>query len=117
MTADLTHLPWERPLGATPEGPGRTTFRAWAPNAREVAVEVRGARSPLAEEGLGVWAATLDAGHGDDYRLVLDGTPWPDPCSRWQPEGLRGPSRVGDPGTFSWTDQGWGGVALEDLVL
>ena len=33
---------------------------------------------------------------GDDYWFVLDGTPWPDPCTRWQPEGLRGPSRVVD---------------------
>jgi len=117
VTADLTPLPWERPLGATPAGPGRTTFRTWAPSAREVAVELAGARHPLAEEGHGVWAGTLEAGHGDDYRLVLDGTAWPDPCTRWQPEGLRGPSRVFDPGTLAWTDAGWGGVALEDLVL
>jgi len=27
---------------------------------------------------------------------VLDGTAYPDPLSRWQPEGLRGPSRVLD---------------------
>ncbi len=117
MTADLTDLPWERPLGATPEGPDRTVFRTWAPNAREVAVELGGERHPLTEEALGVWAGTLQAGHGEDYRLVLDGTAWPDPCTRWQPEGLRGPSRVVDPARFSWSDAGWGGVALEDLVL
>jgi maltooligosyltrehalose trehalohydrolase len=117
VTADPIHLPWERPLGATPAGPGRTTFRTWAPRAERGEVEVRGARHALTEEGLGVWAATVEAGHGDDYRLVLDGTPWPDPCSRWQPEGLRGPSRVVDPGALTWTDTGWAGAGLEDLVL
>ena len=33
---------------------------------------------------------------GDDYWFVLDGRRLPDPCSRWQPKGLRGPSRVLD---------------------
>ena len=36
--------------------------------------------------------------------LRSDGTPWPDPCTRWQPEGMRGPSRVLDTSAFAWTD-------------
>ncbi len=67
--------------------------------------------------GFGIHEATLEAGHGDDYRFVLDGSALPDPASRWQPEGLRGPSRVVDPASFEWTDGGWRGVALEDLVI
>src|SRR5262249_20694603 len=31
-----------------------------------------------------------------DYWFVVDGNPLPDPCSRWQPGGLRGPSRLAD---------------------
>jgi maltooligosyltrehalose trehalohydrolase len=65
----------------------------------------------------GVWEAEVPAVHGDDYWLVLDDRPLPDPASRWQPEGVRGPSRVVDPAAFTWTDDGWAGVALEDLVL
>ena len=61
-------------------------------------MRVGGADHPLPDEGLGVNAGTVPAAHGDDYLLVLDGTAWPDPCSRWQPYGLRGASRVFDPG-------------------
>src|SRR5438874_5206174 len=34
-----------------------------------------------------------------------DGRRLPDPCSRWQPRGLRGPSRVLDPAAFDWGDR------------
>ena len=54
----------------------------------------------MAPAGLGVFETTLPGGHGDDYRFVLDGTAWPDPSSRWQPDGIRGPSRVVDPARF-----------------
>ena len=111
-------LAYELPLGATPAGDGTTTFRVWAPHAREVAVEVRGADAPLAPEGQGVFAGAVAAGAGDDYRYVIDGgRRLPDPCSRFQPEGVRGPSRVVDPGAFAWTADGWGGLGLADLVV
>jgi maltooligosyltrehalose trehalohydrolase len=44
--------------------------------------------------GFGVYEAVAPARAADDYVFVLDGQRVPDPCSRWQPEGLRGPSRV-----------------------
>jgi maltooligosyltrehalose trehalohydrolase len=110
--------PWERAFGATPLPDGLVEFRVWAPRARGgAAVRVRGDDHPLEEEGLGVLAARVPAGHGDDYAFVLGARPLPDPHSRWQPEGLRGPSRVLDPGTFAWGDADWGGVAPGDLVL
>ena len=59
----------------------------------------------------------MPAAPGDDYWIVLDGTPLPDPCSRWQPEGCAAPSRVLDPGGFEWTDARWPGVSLDELVL
>jgi len=107
----------QRPLGARP-GPDGTTFCVWAPGAAEVAVRVGGADHPLADAGGGVREARVPgAGHGDDYWFVLDGTPWPDPATRWQPEGMRGPSRVLDTATFAWSDAGWAPPALGDLVL
>src|SRR5689334_14889536 len=100
-----TALPWEQPLGAVVED-GSVTYRVWAPAASRVEVELTGGvRHPLTAvepAALGVWEATLPGGHGDDYRFVLDGTAWPDPCSRWQPEGIRGPSRVLDPARLTW---------------
>jgi maltooligosyltrehalose trehalohydrolase len=110
--------PWERAFGATPLPAGLVEFRVWAPRARgAVAVRVGGEDHPLQEEGLGVLAARVPAAHGDDYAFVVGARPLPDPHSRWQPEGLRGPSRVLDPGAFAWTDEAWGGVELSDLVL
>jgi len=89
--------PVKRPLGARPVGGGQVQFRAWAPRARQLAVRLDGGREQeMREAGGGVWEARVEARPGQDYWLVLDGRPLPDPCSRWQPDGLRGPSRVVD---------------------
>jgi maltooligosyltrehalose trehalohydrolase len=110
-------LPWERPLGAVPEQGGPTTFRVWAPRAREVSVEVGGRSVPLTPHG-GVFESLAEAGPGDDYRYRLDGGEGlPDPCSRDQPEGVRGPSRVVDAGAFAWDEGGWAGLDRRGLVL
>jgi maltooligosyltrehalose trehalohydrolase len=112
-----TDLPWQAPLGALPTPGGRTRFRVWAPRARELALERGGALTPLEPAGHGVHAVELPAAPGTDYAYVVDGERLPDPCTRWQPDGLRGPSRVLDAGAFAWTDAGWEPPALRDLVL
>jgi maltooligosyltrehalose trehalohydrolase len=110
--------PWERPLGAVPGGDGTVEFRVWAPHPERVDVRVRGADHALEPEGFGVRSARVEAAAGDDYVFVLDGRALPDPASRHQPAGLRGPSRVVDPRAFAWTDAGWdGGAGQEDAVL
>src|SRR4051812_14758357 len=111
-------LPWEAPLGAFPAPDGRVTFRVWAPRAESVAVAIGGARHALAPVGFGVHAGSAPGAAGDDYAFVLDGgDPLPDPCSRWQPAGLRGASRVLDPAGFTWSDAGFRTPALRDVVL
>ncbi len=112
-----TEFPWERRLGATPTGDGLVEVRAWAPRAQALSVRIGSAEHPLADEGFGVRAARVPARAGDDYRLVLDGRALPDPCSRWQPRGLRGPSRIVDPRAFAWTDRGHRPPALRKLVV
>jgi maltooligosyltrehalose trehalohydrolase len=55
---------------------------------------------------------------GDLYQFVLDqGETLPDPASRWQPEGVHGPSKVIDPTHFPWSDQVWRRPAFRDLVI
>jgi maltooligosyltrehalose trehalohydrolase len=110
-------LPWEAPLGAVPAPGGTTRFRVWAPRARELALDLAGERTPLEPEGHGVFAVERAAAPGADYAYRVDGRRLPDPCSRWQPGGLRGRSRVLDPAAFSWTDGGWEPPVLRDLVL
>jgi maltooligosyltrehalose trehalohydrolase len=110
--------PWERALGAVPGGDGTVEFRVWAPHPERVDVRVRGADHALEPEGFGVRSARVEATAGDDYVFALDGRELPDPATRHQPEGLRGPSRIVDPRAFVWTDGGWhGGAELEDAVL
>jgi len=99
-------------LGAVPTA-GGTAFRVWAPNAGSVSVLGR----ELERGESGVWEAELDLPAGTDYRYALDGDEWPDPCSRFQPEGVRGPSRVVDTGAFEWRDDGWPGLSLDELVI
>ena len=106
-----------RPLGARP-GEHGVDFRVWAPAAERVSVRLRGEDHPLEAAADGTFAGVLaEAAAGDDYWFVLDGSPWPDPATRWQPEGMRGPSRVLDTGAFAWTDAGFAPPALADLVL
>ncbi len=113
--------PWERPLGARPLDDGLVEFRVWAPRATSAAVRFGDSEVGLEHAGSGVYEVVAPARAGDDYMFVLDGRAFPDPCSRWQPEGLRGPSRVlqapapspSPPGLARWQARPW----LEELVI
>ena len=109
--------PWERPLGARVVDDALVELRTWAPAAQHARVHVRGVEHDLADEGYGVRSARVPASAGDDYWLVLDGKRFPDPASRWQPAGLRGPSRVLDAAAFAWSDAGFAAAPLRDTVL
>ncbi|MFZ0042048.1 MAG: malto-oligosyltrehalose trehalohydrolase [Solirubrobacteraceae bacterium] len=90
--------PWERPLGARRIDDVRVEFRVWAPRADDVRLLAGGERHKLQDAGYGIYETVLETTAPDvDYQFVLDGADaLADPCSRWQPEGLRGPSRVFD---------------------
>ncbi len=54
---------------------------------------------------------------GARYFYRLDGAKdRPDPASRFQPEGVHGPSQVMATG-FAWEDRGWCGLDLRDYVI
>jgi maltooligosyltrehalose trehalohydrolase len=104
-------------MGATLGADGLTEFRVWAPYWRSMSVEVAGRSTRMTESGDGVFSGILRAGAGDDYWFVLeDGLRVPDPCSRWQPGGLRGPSRVLDTNAFPWSAEPVA-AQLDDLVI
>ena len=102
-----------RTLGATPRQEGLVDFRVWAQPPREVKLRLNDVEHDLAEAGDGLWEAELPARHGDEYVYVLDGAARPDPCSRWQPDGVRGPSAVVDLAPPA----AWAGLSLDELVL
>ena len=102
-----------RRLGAVPCGDdGTAEVCVWAPAAGSVRVLADG-EVELERDGE-LWSGRF---RGPGYRLVVDGEAWPDPCSRWQPDGVTGPSRVLDTGAFEWSDGGWAGVSLDELVI
>jgi maltooligosyltrehalose trehalohydrolase len=92
---------WQRPFGAVPLSEGDVEFRVWAPSTSRVAVRVRREERELRSIGQGIYTSVVPAEPGDDYLFVLDdGRALPDPCSRHQPGGIRGPSRVVDTSRF-----------------
>jgi maltooligosyltrehalose trehalohydrolase len=107
-------------LGAIPLREGCCRFTVWAPRAQRVEILLIDPASTLAlERGpRGYFSATAAAAPpGSRYFVRLDGEELPDPASRSQPEGVHGPSAVVDARSFRWTDGGWRGVALSELVL
>ncbi|MFN7932245.1 MAG: malto-oligosyltrehalose trehalohydrolase [Bryobacteraceae bacterium] len=107
------------PIGAT-YTPDSTTFRVWAPNCRLVEVVLEGTGSFAMKGSRGGYHAARIAGlsPGALYWFRLDGEgPFPDPASRFQPEGVHGPSMVVDPGQYEWKAEAFRGVSLDDLVL
>ena len=89
-----SQYPWERPLGARAHDDGTVEFRVWAPRAKSISLSVSGRETQLEAAGYGVYETTVSAQAGDDYVYLLDGQTFPDPASRWQPQGIRGPSRI-----------------------
>jgi maltooligosyltrehalose trehalohydrolase len=101
-------------LGALPQGGGGVQFRVWAPNAGSVDVHIGGETHALEADANGTFAGVLRAAPGDDYLYSLDGgEPLPDPCSRSQPEGVKGPSRVIEVPAAARRR----GLSLDDLVV
>lgn len=113
---------WQLDLGARFLGPAQVRFRVWAPRAKTVSVRLigrDGRPTPLQSRELGYFEADMPGVvEGDRYLYVLnDEKERPDPASRFQPDGVHGPSAVVDPGAFRWTDQGWRGLTRDQLVI
>jgi maltooligosyltrehalose trehalohydrolase len=110
---------WALGRGARPLPDGSARFAVWAPRARRVTVRLAGREHRLERGEAGEHAGVVaDAPAGADYTYRLDGGPdRPDPVSRFQPHGVHGPSRIVAPEGFAWSDAGWRGLAMADLVL
>ncbi|MEV1288555.1 malto-oligosyltrehalose trehalohydrolase [Micromonospora sp. NPDC049679] len=98
-----------------------TEFAVWAPDASRLRLRVAGHPDcDLRREDDGWWRVDLpDIPPGTDYAYLIDDgeQALPDPRSRWQPQGVHGPSRVYDDTAFDWTDHGWTGRQLPGAVL
>src|SRR5947207_12890726 len=119
------------PIGAELMADGRVHFRVWAPKAKrlEVGIEGEWGNDPhteaaptfreLEREPDGYFSGAVEAKAGALYRFQLNGAGnlYPDPASRFQPEGPHGPSCVVDHTAFRWTDRAWKGGELSGQIM
>ncbi|HKG32712.1 MAG TPA: malto-oligosyltrehalose trehalohydrolase, partial [Gemmatimonadales bacterium] len=118
-----TAASWSLSHGASVLPDGSVRFSVWCPKARQVRVSIGagdGARTlVLTPSGGGLFSgAAAGIGSGADYWYALDDGPLrPDPVSRYRPAGVHGPSRIVDPSSFEWTDQGWHGCSTAELMI
>jgi maltooligosyltrehalose trehalohydrolase len=114
---------WQPSLGAWVRE-GRVHFRVWAPERSRVDVVIERDGRSLEPHALEKGPdGTFTGGHplaraGDLYRYRLDGkNMYPDPASRFQPQGVHGASQIIDSTAFPWTDAAWNGIPLKKLVI
>lgn len=117
LSVDRAEVVRKLPVGAE-AGEGGVHFRVWAPGHETVEVSAGGKYFPLKPEPGGYFSGFIpELKAGSLYRYRLPNGEYPDPASRFQPEGPHGPSMVVDPGRFQWTDQDWKGVSLRRAVI
>ncbi len=108
--------------GARYRGSGFCRFRVWAPLRESVSVNILSPVRrvvPLERDDRGYWTGSvreLYPGARYLYRLDQD-RQRPDPASRYQPEGVHGPSEIIDPDAFAWEDDAWKGIPLSDYII
>ncbi len=108
-------------LGATFLGGGRCRFLVWAPLVERLEVHLVAPEDrflPMKKDAQGYYSVTAEnVEPGGRYFYRLNGEKErPDPASRFQPEGVHGPSEVVDPG-FPWEDGGWFTMLPQELVF
>ncbi len=112
---------YETSLGSTYLGNGQCRFRMWSPFRHKVDVHILPPMEQiftLERDERGYHRGTLEniePGSLYLYRLEEE-KERPDPASRFQPQGVHGPSQVVD-SHFPWDDEGWDGLPLGDYII
>jgi maltooligosyltrehalose trehalohydrolase len=118
--AAASHSGRRLPIGVELVDEQQAHARVWAPAAGSVKVTlVDGATTELVAEGNGYFSATFPGRAGSRYTFRLDDgdRQYPDPASRFQPDGPDGPSEIVDPASFAWSDTDWRGISLPGQIL
>ena len=108
-------------LGADYLGEGRCSFTVWAPFTNTVEVKLLSPEErivPLVRKERGYHQAVIEGVEVSSlYFCRLGGVKErPDPASRFQPQGVHGPSQVVNP-DFPWKDDCWFGLPLRDHIV
>lgn len=90
-------------------------FSVWAPFRNNVKLVANDATHDMQKDELGYWHVNLPG--VQTYQYLLDNDLLrPDPASRYQPEGVHGPSAVVST-DFAWTDESWKPPTLAEMVI
>lgn len=109
-------------LGATPRPDGAWEFVVWAPDRENVALHLFGTPArliPMKKNRWGYHEALVSAIE-PNCRYVYrfdDSQQFPDPASRFQPEGVHRPSQTVDLTALNWTDADWTPPSLEETIF
>jgi len=109
-------------IGSNYLGNGRCEFTVWAPKRDEVALQIVSPNPrllPMQKDEWGYFKVLAeDIEPGTLYFYKLSGKEdRPDPASHSQPKDVHGPSEVVDHSKMNWTDAGWSGIALEEMII
>ncbi|PQO38742.1 malto-oligosyltrehalose trehalohydrolase [Blastopirellula marina] len=100
---------------------GNVLFTVHAPACEKLVLQIEGEHAqevPMIATSDRVFTATASVSPGTRYWFrVPDGNPRPDPASRFQPDGVHGPSQWIDPDTYCWSDQSWRGLPKDQMIL
>jgi len=101
---------------------GTVTFQIWSPGQSVLSIRFAGERKSdaiaMQRDELGVFSVRTAALKGERYWVEFpDGRRRPDPASRFQPDGVHGPSQLVDTRDFVWQAADWRGLPKQSLVL
>ena len=99
-------------------------YRTWAPGEERVEVVIFRPTGlaerivSLGEEAGGYFTAIDPDGRaGDRYKYRFGGSDWPDPASRFNPDGVHGAGEVIDPCHYAWGDRAWSPPRVSELII
>jgi maltooligosyltrehalose trehalohydrolase len=101
---------------------GAWEFSVWAPDRQKVALHLFGSHDrfiPMTKNHRGYHQALVsDIELPSRYLYQLDDLQeFPDPASRFQPDGVHGPSEIVDLSAYQWTDGDWRAPSLEESIF
>ncbi len=110
------------PVGPHYSANGYCTFKVWAPFRNKVDLRILSPKErvfPMKKDARGYWRVSVEeVSPGTTYLYRLDDQlERPDPASRFQPDGVHGPSAVINPSAFRWDDGDWRGLPLEEMII
>lgn len=111
----------ELPLGANVSKDGSCSFLVWAPRATDVTLHIeypspRQIQMTAIDKGYFHCTTPAIPPHALYFYLLDRKKKRPDPASRYQPDGVHGPSQACRD-SFEWTDSNWVGLPLTEVVF